>query len=259
MNVTRGIFPDCETEAIAQLVNLRSAAGKYLGSGLRTEEDYFDAEQNARTVRNAELYYRTMFTGATSSWNLRDSHMADTLEALSRHLSRRGDPAKIVVWAHNSHVGDARATEMGREGELNLGELARERYGPSCRLIGLTTHHGRVTAASDWGLDAERKRVRPSLQRSYERLFHDVGHPRFYLSLDDLGEASAGLREERLHRAIGVVYRPETERRSHYFHVNLVEQFDGVIHIDETTALEPLERSSEWETGEAPETFPSGM
>ena len=220
------------------------------------EDEFFYAEQNARVVKDAEQYYRTMFTGRVSSWNLRDSHMTETLEALVEHLERTAGPAKIVVWEHNTHLGDARATEMGRAGEHNVGQLVRQRHGRDAVLIGFATYNGTVTAASDWDSPAERKNVRPALPGSYEALFHSFGLPRFSLALRDGGELATGLREPRLERAIGVIYRPETERLSHYFQARLADQFDAVIHFDETRAVEPLERTAEWETGEAPETFP---
>lgn len=206
---------------------------------------------------NAERYYRSMFHGRASSWNLRDEHMFETLTELFTHLD--GGRAKVVVWAHNSHLGDARATAMSRRGELNVGQLARERVGRNSFSIGFTTYSGTVTAASDWGEPAERKRVRPALAGSYETLFHGTGLPRFWIDLHEDNAAIKLLREERLERAIGVIYRPETERLSQYFEARLPDQFDAVIHLDETFALEPLERSSEWEQGELPETYPSAL
>jgi erythromycin esterase-like protein len=220
------------------------------------EDEFFSASQNARLAKNAEAYYRSMFRGRVSSWNLRDTHMADTLDALDHHLAQRhGEPAKIVVWAHNSHLGDARATQMGAAGELNLGQLARERHDHDVFLIGQTTDHGTVTAASDWDGPGERKRVRPGMTGSYEALFHQVEPDSFLL---DLRDASPELRAARLERAIGVIYRPETERISHYFDARLAEQFDVVIHRDETNALQPLEPTAEWDRGDAPETYPFG-
>lgn len=245
----------CEEEVVNQLVELQRRADIYAHlDGRGAEDEYFYAEQNARLARNAEEYYRTMFRGYISSWNLRDRHMSDTLDALLAHLDRHGGQTKVVVWAHNSHLGDARATQMGETGEFNVGQLVRERHGAEAVLIGLTTHHGTVTAASDWDSPAERKRVRPGLSGSFEALFHTLHRPRFLLPLR--GEQAAALRERRLERAIGVIYRPETERQSHYFTARLSDQFDAVLHFDETRALEPLERSAEWETGEPPETYP---
>jgi erythromycin esterase-like protein len=208
-------------------------------------------------VQAAEQYYRTMFGGQVSSWNLRDRHMVDTLDSLTGHLSRqRGEPAKIVVWAHNSHLGDARATEVAAHGELNVGQLVRERHPGDCRLIGFTTFTGTVTAADDWDGPAERKRVRPALPGSYERLFHQVDEKAFWIAFGTAPEAAELLRSARLERAIGVIYRPRTERQSHYFRARLPDQFDAVIHIDETRAVEPIERTARWEEGEAPETYP---
>jgi len=160
------------------------------------------------------------------------------------------------VWAHNSHLGDARATEMSQHGEHNVGQLIRERFGKEAVLIGFSTYHGSVTAASDWGADAERKNVRPALRGSYEELFHETGLDRFWIDLRDGSGMPDALCGPRLERAIGVIYRPESERLSHYFHARLPKQFDAIIHIDETRALEPLERASIWDKGELPETFP---
>ncbi|HEV2128002.1 MAG TPA: erythromycin esterase family protein [Thermomicrobiales bacterium] len=250
-----GVAESCEDEVVNQLLEMqRQAADVAQRDGQRAEDAFFSAEQNARLVRNAETYYRSMFRGRVSSWNLRDSHMADTLDELLEYLTERhGEPAKIVVWAHNSHLGDARATQMGRAGEHNLGQLARERHGDDAYLIGQTTHHGTVAAASDWGDPAERRRVRPGLPDSIEKLFHDVEHDDFLLLLRSADER---LNDRRLERAIGVIYRPESERVSHYFEARLQDQFDAVLHFDETAALEPLEPTEEWARGEAPETFP---
>jgi erythromycin esterase-like protein/predicted phosphoribosyltransferase len=252
-----GAAKSCEEEVISQLVELQRRAVEYARrNGQVAEDELFYAEQNARLVKNAEAYYRSMFLEEVSSWNLRDRHMAETLDALVAHLGRRGGHAKVVVWAHNSHLGDARATEMGQRGELNIGQLMRERYGRDAVLVGFTTHHGTVTAASTWGALAERKRVRPALAGSYEALFHALQPGRFLLTWREADTVTEGLREPRLERAIGVIYRPETERMSHYFRTRLPDQFDAVLHFDETRAVEPLERTAEWEAGEVPETFP---
>jgi erythromycin esterase-like protein len=186
------------------------------------------------------------------SWNLRDQHMAETLEELVTHLERTGGPTKVAVWEHNSHLGDERATEIRQAGQLNVGQLVRERHGDDALLVGFTTYTGTVTAASDWGGPAERKNVRRALPGSWEELFHERGPRRFIVDAREL-------HGRRLERAIGVVYRPETERISHYFHARMGAQFDAVIHLDETTAVEPLERTSEWEAGELPETYPFGV
>jgi erythromycin esterase-like protein len=257
---TYGMTESCEREAINQLVELRRRAADYASSDGRVAQDeFFFAEQNARLVKNAEEYYRVMFRGRVESWNLRDRHMAETLDSLIAHLSTQGQEARVAVWEHNSHLGDARATYMADYGELNVGQLVRERYGREAVLIGFTTYTGTVTAASDWDKPSERKRVRAGLPGSYEALFHDVGLPRFLLTLRDGGQAAGALRGPRLERAIGVIYLPQTERQSHYFDARLSEQFDAVIHLDETHALEPLERHALWETGEPPETFPTGV
>ncbi|HEX7890017.1 MAG TPA: erythromycin esterase family protein [Ramlibacter sp.] len=254
-----GLQSSCEDEVIQQLREMnRRAADLVAGSG-QDRADMFFAQQNARLVRNAEEYYRTMFHGRVSSWNLRDSHMVETLQALEKHLSALGSPTRMVVWAHNSHVGDASATEMGDMGEWNVGQLARDRWDSEAMLVGFSTHRGTVTAASEWDGTAERKRVRPGLEGSYEDLFHRAGEERFWLPLRDNPELGELLEERRLQRAIGVIYQPRTERMSHYFHTRLPLQFDAMIHIDETRAVEPLVPEPTWHAGEPAETYPSGL
>ena len=253
-----GYARSCEAEVVAQLVDLRRSAAEYAQRDHGIAPDaLFYAEQNARLVANAEEYYRAMFGSRASSWNLRDRHMAETLEALDTHLSRDERPPKIVVWAHNSHLGDARATEMSRSGELNVGQLMRERHGRNAVLVGFSTYSGTVTAASEWGAAAERKIVRPALPGSYESLFHEMGGPNFMLDLAGNGDAT--LQRPKLQRAIGVIYRPETERQSHYYHATLHRQFDALLHYDMTRAVEPLERTAAWVRGDTPETFPSAL
>jgi erythromycin esterase-like protein len=252
---TFGLSKSCEDEAVSQLVEMQKRAGELASRDGRLDPDaFFMAEQNARLVKNAEHYYRSMFTGRVESWNVRDQHMTETLDALVNHLG--GSTAKIAVWAHNSHLGDARATEMGDHGELNVGQLVRQRYGKDAVLAGFTTYTGTVTAASNWDAPAERKRVRPALAGSYEDLFHATGMPGFLLMLRGADWISGVLNQQRLERAIGVIYLPESERVSHYFYARLADQFDAVIHLDQTRAVEPLERTSNWETGELPETYP---
>jgi erythromycin esterase-like protein len=247
----------CEEEVVSQLVELRRRAPNYARrDGPLDDDELFYAEQNARLVKNAEAYYRSMFLEEVSSWNLRDRHMAETLDALVAHLDRTGGRAKVAVWEHNSHLGDARATDMGQRGELNVGQLAREKYGHEAVLVGFTTHHGTVSAAADWGKPAERKRVRPALAGSYEALFHAAQRDRFLLVWNESDAVAERLRAPRLERAIGVIYRPDTERQSHYFRARLSDQFDAVLHFDETRAVKPLETTAEWEAGEVPETFP---
>ena len=255
-----GLSESCQKGVNAALQDLQQRAFDYMqADGASAEDAYFYAQQNARLVKNAEEYYRTMFRGRISSWNLRDSHMAETLDALARHLSREGKPAKIVVWEHNSHIGDARATEIGRQGEWNVGELARKAYGQEACLIGFTTYDGRVTAASEWDGPAEHKHVRPGMPGSYEHLLHSVGMERFFLPLREPGAARDVLMEERLERAIGVLYLPRTERQSHYFMAQLPRQFDAVIHIDRSSAVTPLDATSGWHSDEPPETYPQGL
>jgi erythromycin esterase-like protein/predicted phosphoribosyltransferase len=264
-----GAGPSCERQAVEQLVELQRSAGDYLRQdGELAHDELFYAQQNAVTVRNAEEYYRGMFAGRVTSWNMRDKHMGQTLAALIEHLDREGTahpgPARIVVWAHNSHVGDARATEVSADGQLTIGQLAREQYGPLCRLIGFSTYSGTVTAASDWGGDAECKAVRPALPGSIEELLHEAGAVApalgaFMVEMHDGSPAAAALEVVRLGRAIGVIYLPQTERQSHYFHVRPSDQFDAMIHIDSTRALEPLEPNSVWVAGQNPETYPSGL
>lgn len=252
---TVGAMESCENAVVAQLVELQQKAREFLSrDGAVAAEEFFFAEQNARLVKHAEQYYRAMFRGRASSWNLRDRHMVQTVENLVAHLNGSRQP-KTIIWAHNSHLGDARATEMTHYGEVNVGQLIRERFGNEAVLIGFTTYHGTVTAASDWGAPAERKTVRPALEGSYEDLFHQTGLSRFWIDLRGAGQIGV-LQQRRIERAIGVIYRPETERLNHYFHTRLPEQFDAVIHIDETRAVEPLERTGIWEEGELPETYP---
>ncbi len=253
-----GAIP-CENEVVMQLIELRRRAEGYLRrDGWVADDEFFFAEQNALLVRDAEEYYQQMYRADVSSWNLRDRHMAATLDSLAEHLNHQLGRAKVVVWEHNSHVGDARSTEMGTRGELNVGQLARQRYGRDCALIGFTTFYGTVTASSDWGGPAERKRVRAARPDSHESFLHHAGAGRFWLDLTD-SSAYQAMQVPRLERAIGVIYRPETERGSHYFHARLGEQFDAVIHLDRTQAVEPLERTSLWDAGEPPETYPTGL
>jgi erythromycin esterase-like protein len=210
-------------------------------------------------AQNAEAYYRAMFEGRNASWNVRDTHMADTLDALREHLARRrGDEAKLVVWAHNSHIGDARFTEMGWHGEINLGQLVRQRHGEQQTfLLGYTTHAGTVTAASEWDSPAQLKNVRPSREDSHENLMHRTGHD-FLLPLRGNADLQKQL-GQRLERAIGVVYLPESERVSHYFQSELGRQFDAILHFDTTRAVKPLDAPADMVHDELPETYPTGI
>lgn len=259
-----GDADDCEEDVVRQLEELRLRAAELARrDGRLPEDEHFYARQNARLVRDAERYYRAMYRGRATSWNLRDSHMADTLAALLDHFDTKrfgSPPAKAVVWAHNSHIGDARATAMSDRGEHNLGQLVRQRYGGDAVLVGFSTHTGTVTAAHDWDTPALKRRVRPSRDDSHERVLHHANPDDYLLMLDD-EDVREILKSERLERAIGVIYRPETERASHYFGARLARQFDAVIHIDTSTAVEPLEPTDRWRAGEAdpPETYPTGI
>ncbi|MDT3680262.1 MAG: erythromycin esterase family protein [Burkholderiaceae bacterium] len=251
---------DCEQAVVQQLVELRERSIEAIEREGAESDALFDAEQNARLVRNAEEYYRAMFGRRVSSWNLRDRHMVDTLQALDTHLAQQlGREPRIALWAHNSHLGDAGATEMGADGQWNVGQLARERYGAHrCTLVGFTTFQGSVTAASEWGGTEQRKSVRPGLAGSFEALFHEAGPERFVLHPNEPRFAKA-FAEPMLERAIGVIYLPESERMSHYFHARLPAQFDAVLHFDVTRALEPLDPGARWRMDEVPETYPSGV
>jgi erythromycin esterase-like protein len=258
--VLLGTSEPCRRGVVEQLVDLRRRAGEYLlHDGIAAEDEYFFTEQNAAVVADAEEYYRTMFGDAAGSWNLRDRHMADTLDQLLAHLDRHGGTARVVVWAHNSHVGDARATDMTHRGELNIGQLMRQRHGRDVVNVGFTTYAGTVTAARDWGSPARRRTIRPAMGESYEGLMHATGMPRFLLCPLTAGDAGHALLEPRLERAIGVIYRPQSERQSHYFGASLSRQFDALVHLDHTRAVEPLERTQAWELGEPPATYPTAL
>lgn len=255
----RGLQPPCRQEVLGTLLEIqRHAAGYARLDGRVAADQYFYAEQNARVVASAERYYREMIDGSTSTWNLRDAHMADTLERLMLHLASDQGRTKAVVWAHNSHVGNAEATSMALRRETNIGAILRQRYREASVSVGFTTYSGTVTAASDWHAPEERKRVLPARSDSYEHLFHTLGVPRFLLPLRTHRPHLEDLPSQMRERAIGVVYRPQSEFASHYFVAQLIAQFDAVYHIDVTRAVQPLERSELWDRGEPPETYPSG-
>ncbi len=255
-----GIADSCRKHVIAAITELQARKESYLSKdGTRAADDFFDTDQNARVVHDAEEYYRTMFRNDVSSWNLRDRHMMRTLLLLMHHLKKTRLRAKVVVWAHNSHLGNASATSMKERGEYNVGQLVQDHFQEEALSVGFTTHHGTVTASSDWDGPAERKCVRPALPESYEQLFHETGVPNFWLDCHADPKVEQILRNPRLERAIGVIYRPETERQSHYFSSTLPDQFDCILHYDETRAVEPLERSIEWVAGEVDETYPTGL
>jgi len=231
-----GRYRVCEREAVAML---RDLMARRLDYAERDGEAVFDAVQNARLITGAERYYRAMYYGSNESWNLRDGHMFETLEAL---LDHHGPRSKGVVWEHNSHLGDASATEMGLRGQLNVGQLCREGFGNAAFLIGFGTDRGTVAAADEWEGPMRVMQVRPSHPQSYERLCHEADVPGFFLHLrePDRAELREELEPPRLERAIGVIYRPETEVQSHYFHASLPRQFDEYVWIDETRAVRPL-------------------
>jgi protein-L-isoaspartate(D-aspartate) O-methyltransferase len=243
-------YRSCEDEVAHMLQELLQRRMKLLE---HDGERYFDAVQNARLITQAERYYRVMYYGGPHSWNLRDAHMFDTLRQV---MESRGEDAKAVVWAHNSHLGDASATDMGARGEINLGQLCRETLGTDVYAVGFGTDHGTVAAASNWDEPMEIKEVRPSHERSYERVCHDSGVPQFLLALRPEGDVRTALVEPRLERAIGVIYRPETELASHYFAAHLPLQFDEYIWFDETEAVRPL---ATHEVAGLPETYPFGL
>jgi erythromycin esterase-like protein len=249
--VTYGRLAGCEDGAVAQLDELLLRRMQYLGED---GEAFFNAEQNARIVRAAERYYRAMYRGSVASWNLRDRHMFDTLQMLMAHHP----DARAVVWAHNSHIGNASATAMGWNGEFNIGELARRSYGDQAVLIGFGTDRGTVAAASDWGGDMSVMRVRPAREDSWEAGFRHTGYAR---SLTDwrgarLRDLADAVSQTLLERAIGVIYRPQTELASHYFEAVLADQFDAYVWFEETKAVTPL--GPERPQG-APETWPFGL
>jgi protein-L-isoaspartate(D-aspartate) O-methyltransferase len=248
--LSRG-YHACEPAVVAALTDLLN---KRLEYAAEDNERFFDAAQNAHLVAAAERYYRIMYYGGAESWNLRDRHMFDTLTRLLEH---RGPHARAVVWAHNSHIGDARFTNMGRvRDEFNLGQLCRERFGNEAAMIGFGTHSGTVAAASDWDEAMEVMRLQPSRPDSVERLFHDSAIERGVLMLDHDADLQNRLAEERLERFIGVIYRPDTELQSHYAGVDLSRQFDAYVWFDQTRAVEPLPAA---QREGIPDTWPFGV
>ncbi len=240
----------CEQAVVAQLRELLEQRSAH---ALRNNEDWFDAAQNARIVRAAEQYYRLMYEGGTSSWNLRDRHMFDTLKYV---MDARGPKAKAVIWAHNSHIGDASATAMGWQSEFNIGELCRKAFGQSAALIGFGTDRGTVAAADNWGAPMQVMQVRPAREDSYERIFRQSGVARSLTDLRGNAELCEALMRPRLERAVGVVYRPDTEFSSHYFEAVLPEQFDAFVWFEETRAVTPLRGPP---PHGAPDTYPFGL
>ena len=246
-----GAYPTCESEVTVVLTDLLHKRRAYAE---RDGERFLDAVQNARLITNAEQYYRIMYYGSRASWNLRDSHMFETLKTL---LAFYGPKAKAIIWAHNSHIGDAAATEMSSRGEYNIGHLCRREFGTQCYAIGFGTNSGTVAAASNWDGPMEIKTVLPAISESYERCCHESGIASFYLDLRQLNSFGLeSLRKPRLERAIGVIYRPETELASHYFQAILPDQFDEYIWFDETRAVAPFETKT---LEEMPDTYPFGL
>ncbi|HEY9402157.1 MAG TPA: erythromycin esterase family protein [Pyrinomonadaceae bacterium] len=241
-DVAAGVRSSCEKEAAAQLQEMQQRLAAWRSRPWpERNDDLFSAYQNARAVKNGEAYYRLIYQGGFNTWNLRDSHMAETLQEIVKYEDAvRGEKAKVVVWAHNTHQGDARMTEMGERGELNVGHLMRQFHDGASVLVGFTTYTGELRAASAWGAEGRKMKVRPAVPESYSGLFHETGVPNFLLILREGGAVSDALAERRLERAIGVVYLPGSERRSHYFEARLSKQFDAVIHLDVTSAVEPL-------------------
>jgi protein-L-isoaspartate(D-aspartate) O-methyltransferase len=248
--VLRGSYKDCEEAVALQCRELLERRLKHIG-----DDSFIDAAQSARLVASAERYYRIMYYGGADAWNLRDTHMFETLTNL---LEAKDGTAKAVVWAHNSHIGDARHTDMGSlRDEINIGQLARERFGKQAVLIGFGTHSGTVTAANDWDGETQTMRVRPSRADSYERVCHDAGIARFLLDMKRNDELRYRLKTPRLERFIGVIYRPGTELASHYAEASLSEQFDAYVWFDETHAVEPL--GPEHIRADVPDTYPFGV
>lgn len=256
--VTHNLSIGCQNEVREQIQDLVARKVAYLKKdGFVAHEEFFCAEQNALLVQDAELYYRLVFSNSyTDSWNFRDRHMMRTLVALHEFEKKLKKKSKVIVWAHNSHIGDARFTSFAQESQLNLGQLARDHFGNNAFLIGFTTDHGTVSAASSWGGITERKNVRPALPGSYEHLFHTLDAGDFLLLLKGQNKR---ILEPMLERAIGVIYAPATERMSHYFDADMQQQFDAIIHFDKTCAVEPLKKTSAWDAGELPETYPTGI
>jgi erythromycin esterase-like protein len=248
---TQMVPADCEEEVIQTLVELRRK-----GPDFRRDdpEAFFNAEQNALVAQNGERYYRAMIRGGAASWNVRDTHMMETLERLLRH---HGEGSKAIVWEHNTHVGDARATDMARAGMVNVGQLAREAYGSDVVIAGFSSHRGSVVAGEQWGAPMERIQVPEARPGSWEDVFHRAGAENKLLLLEGFDEVEGAL-ERRGHRAIGVVYRPEREAYGNYVPTVLSYRYDAMLYIDHTHALHPLHMKAE-EMREMPETYPSGM
>ncbi len=246
----------CQDEVIKELKELETLEWRLIEEKKVSSDEIFFLIQNARVIKNSEKYYRSLFINEINNWNLRDSHMMETVEEIIKHHKKMGNiNPKIVIWAHNSHIGNSAATQMSLQGEFNIGQLIKEKYKDDSFSLGFTTYNGTVSAASDWHMPVERKIIRNALPKSYEDLFHHCEISKFFLSLKDKDIVP----ERLLERAIGVVYLPETERQSHYFYAALADQFDAIIHYDTTSALEPIDKTALWIKGEVPEAYPSGL
>lgn len=265
------INESCEEQILLQLIDLRKNAFEYIkrdgfsdkekfSSEEFAGEEFFCAEQNALLVKDAQKYYRSLYRGESSSWNLRDFHMANSLEEIAMHLERiYKKPGKVVVWAHNSHIGDARATEMIGQEELNLGQIMRERHGKETLLVGLLTYQGAVSAASNWDMPVESKILTTALKGSIEHIFHETEVANFVLNFRDNEDLKQHLNFPLLQRFVGVIYLPQIERLSHYCYASISRQFDALIYLDKTSAVEPLKVQHHWRPGELDETYPSGL
>lgn len=252
----------CHDIAVEQLLDIKTKQFEFFKDDLDPVEEKLYVEQNALIVKNAERYYRSLFgNDAAASWNIRDTHMMETINAIVHFNQVNQRHHKIIVWAHNSHLGDARATQMASYNEINVGQLVKEAFGAQAFSVGFTTYSGRVAAASSWGADVEHKKVMPALANSIEAFFHESGVANFVLILAQYPEVYALFNhDDYVQRAIGVIYRPQTERQSHYFYAQLAKQFDAIIHYDESSAVTPLEKSTAWHSGQdAPETYPFGV
>lgn len=254
-----GLTEDCEEKVIAGLKELQQQKFDLIAKGMNAE-DFFSAEQNAHLIQNAEKYYRAMFKGRPSSWNIRDTHMTNTIDAINKFLLQNNKESKIVVWAHNSHLGDATATDMAKRGEINVGSLMRERHAKETLIIGFSTYQGTVTAADEWDEPEHYKVMNPALEESYEALFHKVGSD-FILDLNKNSKLRKLLEIPRLERFIGVIYDKENERWSHYYQCDITKQYDFIIHIDKTSAIHPLNPNLLWTHAakEDLDTYPSGL
>ena len=260
-SVLQALDKSCKEEILQQLEELYQNSFEYLKKdGFVAQEELFCATQNAELVKSAQSYYHSLYLSEESSWNLRDTHMARTVEKLESHLKEtRKKPAKIVIWAHNSHIGDARATDMSRRGELNLGQIMREKYKDETLLIGFSTYQGKVSAASNWDMPVEHKTVIPALKGSVEEALHETGVKDFILKFRGNEQLTKALDTPLLERFIGVIYQPRTERQSHYYHAHISRQFDALIYLDETTAVQPLKTETHWVKNDLDETFPFGI